>query len=101
MRLPPDVLDLRGMARELGVSYATLQANWRKTPGFPPPFWGAGPGQSPRWARAAVEAFKQGRRWNATDPVPVPDSARHAVANDTTPQPVSDVTAALLAAAGA
>ncbi len=96
----PDVLDLHGVAGELGVTYGWLQRSWRTVPGFPPPFLGAGPGQRPRWALAAIRDFKTGRRWVAADAVPIAPSAHFPVANDLTRQPVTPDVAALLAAAG-
>lgn len=98
--LPPDVLDLRGVAARLGVSYAMLQSSWRTLPGFPPPFIGAGKGQRPRWALQAILDFKAGRRWGAADAAPVAPSHQFPIANDAVRIPVSDPVAALLAAAG-
>lgn len=98
--LPPDVLDLHGVAARLGVSYATLQCGWRTLPGFPPPFIGAGKGQRPRWALQAIIDFKAGRRWSAADAAPVALSHQFPIANDTVPIAVTDPVAALLAAAG-
>lgn len=98
--LPPDVLDLRGAAARLGVGYDWLQSNWRTLDGFPPPFLGGGKGQRPRWALAAIDQFKNGRRWLAHDAAPVALSASRPVANDVTPTPISDPVAALLAYAG-
>lgn len=98
--LPPDVLDLRGVAAQLGVSYAALQTGWRTLPGFPPPFLGAGKGERPRWAFKAIQDFKLGRRWTPADAAPVARSHQFPVANDPVPQPISDPVAALLAAAG-
>lgn len=99
--LPPDALDLRGAADELGVTYDWLQRTWRGVPGFPPPYLGGGKGQRPRWALQAIRDFKAGRRWAAAGGLPpVPASADRPVANDTQAIPVTDRVAALLAAAG-
>lgn len=96
----PDVLDLHGVAVQLGVTYGWLQRSWRTIPGFPPPYLGAGPGQRPRWALAAITDFKAGRRWAPADAAPVALSARFRVANDQAHQPVTPDVADLLAAAG-
>ncbi|MGQ3041421.1 MAG: hypothetical protein ACT6TH_14445 [Brevundimonas sp.] len=98
--LPPDVLDLRGVAARLGVSYAMLQSSWRTLPGFPPPFMGARKGQRPRWSLQAINDFKAGKRFSAFEAAPVAPSHRHPVANDVVRTPVTDTVAALLAAAG-
>lgn len=98
--LPPDVLDLHGVAAALGVKYGYAQANWRSIPGFPPPFIGAGPGQRPRWSAQAIADFKAGRRWAPADAAPIAGSARFPGANDTVHQPATPDVAALLAAAG-
>lgn len=58
-----DVLDLRGAAIELGLTYDWLQRHWRTEPGFPPPFKGARKGQRPLWARRVIVDYKTGRRW--------------------------------------
>ncbi len=96
--LPDDVRDLRGAAVVLGVKYGWLQRHWRTEPGFPPPFVGGGKGQSPRWALAALNDFKQGRRWSPTEAAPVARSAAYAPANDPVRVPISDDVAALISA---
>lgn len=58
-----DVLDLRGAAAELGLTYDWLQRHWRTEPGFPPPFKGARKGQRPLWARQVIVQYKTGHRW--------------------------------------
>lgn len=97
---PPDVLDLRGLAAQLGVSYATVQTGWRSLPGLPPPFIGGGKGQRPRWSLQAVQDFKAGRRWAPAEAAPVARSHQHPVANDLVAAPIADPVAALIAAAG-
>jgi len=96
----PDVLDLHGVAVELGVTYGWMQRSWRCIPGFPPPFLGGGKGRRPRWARAVILEFRLGRRWGADAPAIPAMSHQFPVANDTVRGPITDPVAALLAAAG-
>ncbi|MFN4296941.1 MAG: hypothetical protein ACK4FB_08865 [Brevundimonas sp.] len=100
--MTPDVLDLHGAAAELDVTYDWLQRHWRTEPGFPWPHKGGGRGQSPRWARALIIAFKHGQRFPRPDQAdtaaPAPGYDTHA--NDRHPTPPADRVAALLAAAG-
>ena len=98
--IAPDALDLHGVAGELGVTYDFVQRNWRRLPGFPPPYLGGGKGQRPRWARSAITEFKQGRRWAAADLAPVAPSAAKPIANDPVRVAPPDTVAALLTAAG-
>lgn len=99
-----DVLDLHGAAAELDVTYDWLQRHWRTEPGFPWPHKGGGRGQSPRWARALIIAFKHGQRFprpgEAADAPRVAAPAPLTHANDLHPTPPADRVAALLAAAG-
>lgn len=95
-----DALSLRAVAQELGVTYDWLQRHWRGLPGFPPPYIGAGRGERPRWWRQAILDFKAGRRFSPAAPAEAPPSARVEIANDLHPQSPTDLTAALLAAAG-
>lgn len=96
----PDALDLNGAAALLGVTYDWLQRHWRTLPGFPPPYLGGGKGQRPRWARAAIDEYKMGRRWSADALAPQALSHKFSPANDAVRAPISDPVAALLAAAG-
>ncbi|GAW42450.1 hypothetical protein SH203_02866 [Brevundimonas sp. SH203] len=98
--IAPDVLDLRGVAQVLGVTYDWLQRHWRTEPGFPPPFKGAGKGQRPLWARAVILEYRLGRRWAAEAPAQVAPSAAFAVANDLVHHARQPDVDALLAAAG-
>lgn len=98
--IAPDVLDLHGVAGELGVTYDWLQRHWRTEPGFPPPFKGGGRGQRPLWARQVITEYKLGRRWAAGSTAIVAPSAAFPIANDLIPQSRQPDVDALLAAAG-
>lgn len=94
--LPPDALDLHGLARALGRSYGWTAANWRDLPGFPPPYMGGHPRGRPRWHRAVIEDYKRGVRFAASAPAARPPSAM--AANDlvtVTPDRVSALIAGL------
>lgn len=95
-----DVLDLRGVAAQLGVTYDWFQRHWRTLDGFPPPYLGGGKGQRPRWLRAAVIDYQLGRRWTDSTAPATPLSAGIAPANDPAPMPMPDRASALLAYLG-
>jgi hypothetical protein len=97
--MPPDALDLRACAAELGVTYGWLQRSWRTWPGFPRPYKGEGKGERPLWWRQAIGEFKAGRRFIAGAPAEAPPSAV-SIANDTHPAPPPDPVARALAAMG-
>lgn len=97
--MPPDALDLRACAAELGVTYGWLQRHWRSTPGFPRPYKGEGRGERPLWWLDAIRDFKAGRRFDAGAPAAAPPSFVP-VANDVTAAPPPDAVARLLAAMG-
>lgn len=69
--MTPDVLDLRGVAAQLGRDYHTVKKRWRSwaTPGdpnfreFPWPFECPPPGQrgTLRWRASAIDAWKLAR----------------------------------------
>lgn len=96
----PDVLDLRGVAAQLGVRHGWLQKNWRTLPGFPRPYLGGGRGERPRWWLGAITAFKAGRCFLPAEAAPVAPSAAYPAANDPTPRRADPEVDALIAAAG-
>lgn len=53
-------LTLEEVAFRLGKSYDWLQERWRTLPGFPKPYIGGGPHQSPRWAEPVIDQFMLG-----------------------------------------
>lgn len=98
--IAPDVLDLHGVADELGLTYDWLQRHWRTEPGFPPPFKGSGKGQRPLWAKQVIGEYKLGKRWAVGAAAVVAHSAAFPVANDIMPTVAHPDVDALLAAAG-
>lgn len=97
--MPPDALDLRACAAELGVTYGWLQSHWRSWSGFPRPYKGEGRGQRPLWSLAAIREYKAGRRFDVVDTAAAPPSAVP-IANDAVHAPPPDPVLRLVAAMG-